>query len=203
MSPKVSDTYKEERSAAILEVALQCFAEKGYRSATIDDIARKLGMSKGSIYLYFKTKEEIYTRIIQDRMRRTVKGIRSQYTDIEGAADKLHLVIQTFCDQNLEGLRFLLAFHLEFWLESSRRPELREVMEEQNETAITLLRDIVEEGIRTGEFRADVCPEQAASLFWAARDGLALQFVGGGKESDYRERMEGMEKMLLRYLVKI
>ncbi|MCL6456997.1 MAG: TetR/AcrR family transcriptional regulator, partial [Gorillibacterium sp.] len=177
MSPKVSDNYKEERRIAILEAALQCFAEKGYRSATIDDIARRLGVSKGSVYLYFSTKEDIYTRIMQERMERTVGGIRSHYVDMTSAADKLRLVFQTFRTQNLEELRLLLAFYLEFWLESSRRPELREVMEVQNELGLALLRDIVAEGVNSGEFRADVSPEQAASMFWAARDGIALQFV--------------------------
>lgn len=200
MSPKVSDQYKEERRSLILDTALACFTEKGYRYTTIEDIARRLSMSKGSIYLYFSTKEEIYTRIMQERMRRTVERLRSRFGEATTARGKLDLVFQTFGSQNLAALQQILAFHLEFWLESVRRPELREAMEEQNGLAIALLSDIVQEGVANGEFRRDADPAAAASLFWAARDGIALQFVGAPSEAAYRERMEGLEDFLLRYL---
>ena len=200
MSPKVSDQYKEERRSLILDTALACFTEKGHRYTTIEDIARRLGMSKGSIYLYFPTKEEIYTRIMQERMRRTVERLRSRFGETASAREKLDLVFRTFGSQNLAALQQILAFHLEFWLEAARKPELRQAMEEQNALAIDLLSEIVQEGITRGEFRSDADSAAAASLFWAARDGIALQFVGAPSEEIYRERMEGLEDFLLRYL---
>jgi AcrR family transcriptional regulator len=198
--PKVSDSYKEERRQAILETALTVFAEKGYRGTTVDEIARRLQVSKGSVYLYFSGKDDIYARLMEERMERTVERLKASFTGVTGAADKLRLVIAAFRGQKLEELRQLLAFYLEFWLESSRREELKQVMGRQAETAVAFLRDIVEEGKRSGEFRPDANANVAASLFWAARDGIALQFVGGGEETGYHRLMAEMEEMMFRYL---
>jgi len=58
--PKVVPEYKEEAKSRILDVANKVFAEKGYHEATMDDIAKRLGVSKGAIYLYFSSKEDLF-----------------------------------------------------------------------------------------------------------------------------------------------
>jgi len=58
--PKVVPEYKEEAKSRILDAANKVFAEKGYHEATMDDIAKRLGVSKGAIYLYFSSKEDLY-----------------------------------------------------------------------------------------------------------------------------------------------
>ncbi len=58
--PKVVPEYKEEAKNRILEAANKVFAEKGYHEATMDDIAKRLGVSKGAIYLYFSGKEDLF-----------------------------------------------------------------------------------------------------------------------------------------------
>jgi len=58
--PKVVPEYKEEAKSRILEAANKVFAEKGYHEATMDDIAKRLGVSKGAIYLYFSSKEDLF-----------------------------------------------------------------------------------------------------------------------------------------------
>src|SRR5713101_2207804 len=61
--PRVVPEYKEEARSRILRAASQVFDEKGYRQATMDDIAQKLGVSKGALYLYFASKEELFDAI--------------------------------------------------------------------------------------------------------------------------------------------
>src|SRR5215472_16477890 len=61
--PRVVPEYKEEARTRILRAANQVFGEKGYRQATMDDIAKKLGVSKGALYLYFSSKEELFEAI--------------------------------------------------------------------------------------------------------------------------------------------
>src|SRR5260370_34505614 len=61
--PRVVPEYKEEARTRILTAANQVFGEKGYRQATMDDVAKKLGVSKGALYLYFPSKEELFEEI--------------------------------------------------------------------------------------------------------------------------------------------
>src|SRR5260370_2843863 len=58
--PKVVPEYKEAAKSRILDAANRVFAEKGYHEATMDDIAKRLGVSKGAIYLYFASKEDLF-----------------------------------------------------------------------------------------------------------------------------------------------
>src|SRR5260370_31337916 len=58
--PKVVPEYKEAAKSRILDAANRVFAEKGYHEATMDDIAKRLGVSKGAIYLYFSSKEDLF-----------------------------------------------------------------------------------------------------------------------------------------------
>src|SRR5437660_11771403 len=60
---RVVTEYKEEAKTRILSAANRVFGEKGYRQATMDDVAKKLGVSKGAIYLYFASKEELFEEI--------------------------------------------------------------------------------------------------------------------------------------------
>ena len=56
---------KEERPQEIAEAALAAFAEKGYAATRVDDVAKRAGVSKGLLYLYFKTKEELFKAVVR------------------------------------------------------------------------------------------------------------------------------------------
>lgn len=114
--------------------------------------------------------------------------------------DKLCEVFRTFREQPLPELKQVIAFHLKFWLESSRREDLKAFMD-KSAAAEAFIRGIVEEGARAGELRPDADAAEFAALFWAMQGGIALQFVGGGEEADCRARMAAMERTLLASLL--
>ena len=64
MSPKLTDDRKEQRSLQILEAAKRVFVEKGYGAVTLKDIVEETGMSRGWIYLYFQSKDEIFEALL-------------------------------------------------------------------------------------------------------------------------------------------
>ena len=61
--PKVVPEYKEEAKTKIIEAARTVFAKKGYHDATMDDVAKEVGVSKGALYSYFKSKEDLLKEI--------------------------------------------------------------------------------------------------------------------------------------------
>lgn len=198
--PRVSDAYKEEKRASILEGALYCFADKGYAATTIDDIVRHLGISKGAIYNYFSSKEDIYAQIMDSRMNRLVASLRGNSEQEAAAATKLRYLIQRLTSQPLEDLRRLLSFHLEYSLHASRHDELKASIQRHAESALAFMAELIAEGQRNGEFRPDVDAGLAASMFWALRDGIALDVLSHGEQEEYATLMNGMEDMLFRYL---
>lgn len=200
--PKVSEAYKEERRAAILEGALHCFAEKGYAATTIDDIVRYLGISKGAIYNYFTSKEEMYSQIMESRMKRLVGSLGENQDKEKSASAKLRRLIQKFVAQQIDDLRRLLGFHLEYSLHASRQDELKASIEKHDSSALTMISKLIAEGKANGEFRPDVDERLAASMFWALRDGIALDVLSHGGQEEYEALMREMEQMLFRYLQK-
>ena len=72
--PKVVPEYKEQATQRIIEAALGVFAEKGYHETTIEDVADRLGVSEGAIYLYFKSKRELF-KAIGESGERQIKQI--------------------------------------------------------------------------------------------------------------------------------
>ena len=81
---------KENRKNSILKVARKLFFERGFKSVTVDLIAAKAEVSKGSIYLYFDSKEEIYTQILISANIERHKEIEN-FTKQEGTASELLL----------------------------------------------------------------------------------------------------------------
>ena len=199
--PKVSDAYKEEKRAALLDAALYCFANKGYEATTIDDIVRHAKVSKGAIYNYFKSKEEIFLQILEDRNQAFFDGIRARFESIPDATSKLrHLLghlrsLPVDPDHRRYGL-----VHVEFWLYATRQPELEALIERQYSTFTELYQEIINEGKESGEFRADLDSAATSSLLLALRDGVHLHLYLTSKSHPFENMMQEMEDMLIRYL---
>lgn len=87
--PKVVPKYKDEAKGRILDAAAQVFAEKGFSRATMDDIAKKIGVSKGALYLYFKSKEQLFEELCRTATRNLEENLDSAFmgADVEKGAD--------------------------------------------------------------------------------------------------------------------
>jgi len=161
----------EERRAQIIEAALACFLRNGFTNTTMDDIVQESGLSKGAIYWYFKSKDEIFHAAItlpfQVAGEETVAALMEQET----VAGQLRAGARTLVDlaRQVEGY---FGLFLEYWAQSKHREEAGHVWIELLEQYADLVAAMVEEGVRRGEFR----PVDAKALVWAilaTYDGLA------------------------------
>lgn len=203
MPPKVSEAYKEERRAALLKSALHCFAEKGYQATTIDDIVRHANASKGGVYHYFKSKEDIYLQLMSDSTERFFRLLQEIFTQAGSAADKLrHLITGVKSIPMSAEDRRVVNVHLEFWLFAQRQEELRSLMEQRYERFLNFFADILEEGKQKGEFRADLDTKTASMLFWGLRDGLGLHFSVVEEKGSGDHLLREFERLFLQYLHK-
>lgn len=182
---KTFDRIDPERRATILRVAVSEFAAKGYSATGINELARKAGVSIGSLYSYFASKEDLYLAVIDtgsDTLARELADIdpasgfftclESLLRKARAAADRYPELNQIYLDSTTQGLSALAA-------RLSNRLE-----------AVTadLYRRMFDAGKASGELRADVDPGYAAFCV----DNLIVMFQFSYSSDYYRDRMRIM-----------
>jgi AcrR family transcriptional regulator len=154
---------KDERPAEILEAALAVFAERGYSATRMDDIARRAGVTKGTIYLYFESKEAVFQSLVSESIGSTIGVMTVAAESFAGsAADLLRMVLRGIGTFIRESDRVVLPKI--FIAEAGNFPALAEFYRrEVVDRGLALLTSIIARGIAQGEFRA-VEPEHTARL---------------------------------------
>jgi AcrR family transcriptional regulator len=89
----------EDRPREICAAALEVFAEKGFAAARLDEIAKRAGVSKGTLYLYFKDKEELFRAVVRDTVAPNVEAVRAGMAATElPFADIIRLFLPRFAE---------------------------------------------------------------------------------------------------------
>jgi AcrR family transcriptional regulator len=173
MSPRPS--VREERKDQILDAATDVFAQKGFNEARMDDIVDQSGLSKGTLYWYFKSKDEIILSILERLFRREFRELE-QLTDLEGkAAEKLMTFTELACDDIRKMLRLMpLAYEFMAW--AFRRKNIQDVFKLYMNKYMDYLVPVIQQGIDTGEFR-DLDPRSVAITIGAIIEGTILLWM--------------------------
>lgn len=154
---------KDARPAEILEAALAVFAERGYAATRMDDIAIRAGVTKGTIYLYFESKDAVFRKLVEDSIGTTLDTLIAQARHFDGAAsDLLRLMLTGIGRFLVTSDRVVLPKII--LGESGNFPELAEHYRRAViDKGLALLQTVVALGVSRGEFRA-VAPAHAARL---------------------------------------
>jgi AcrR family transcriptional regulator len=160
-----------ERRAQIIEAALACFMRKGFNNTTMDDIVTESGLSKGSLYWYFESKDELFSEALMSLFTRVGEETFAAVAQCTTASDKLRALGRAAVEISrlLEGY---FGLFLEFWASSGQREETGQFWLAALEQYMGIVVGIVEGGVENGEFK----PVDAEPLAWAmmaAYDGLA------------------------------
>jgi AcrR family transcriptional regulator len=168
---------KADRQAAILSAARQVFFEHGIRDATVDDIAARAQVAKGTVYIYFRSKETILATLL-------LEGLDSLYARLERAFDegghlaaearlrKLAQAYLQFYKDEPDYFRLMMAFDRGQFREAIR-PELYETILHRSLSGLHWLVRAIQQGVETGEF-APGDPSQTAGICWAAINGALV-----------------------------
>jgi AcrR family transcriptional regulator len=174
-TPSKREQLREERRQQIIDAALFVFTQKGFHAANVSDVAAQAGVSQGTIYWYFESKEEL----LMAALLSFVEGIGEQAVEAMGqstsASEKLRVLARTMADFPKEAA-VLFPLFLSYWSSSSKREEAGrfwvELLVEYKDQLVAA----VDEGMDSGEFR----PVDAEALVWAvmaAYDGLAAYLL--------------------------
>ena len=157
---------KTGRKEEIIESAARLFSKKSYHDVTMDDIAENVGVAKGTIYLYFDSKEKLYLEILEDTYEEIESILEKETAKSDPAPLKLKKVLTLifrFYLQNLDALRILSRD------ETHLIREHYEFTEHWRLRRIKLYRKILEKGILEGSFRPSNTELTALIIFGLVR----------------------------------
>jgi AcrR family transcriptional regulator len=173
--PKVVPEYKEEAKSRILDAANKVFAENGYHEATMDDIAKRLGVSKGAIYLYFSSKEDLFEAMVKTAPQ-AFKEIL--YSSFGGEANPIQSATQFF-DKMLKLSASNPGLSFEILSEASRNPSLKRILKQNREECERVLTSFLVEGRKRGIMGNNLDIPPLANALIALWNGLETLLVTG------------------------
>jgi TetR/AcrR family transcriptional regulator len=169
---------REQRQQDIMDAAERVFFSKGYTAATMDDVSEEAELSKGTLYLYFNTKEELYFAV-------TLRGFRILYDLFEKAVAENETGFQQlreigrayvcFFNEHPDHFRNIMFFESKSLDFDKTNPWLEE-FERQSARIFGKLTEAIQTGIKDGTIRADLNPVKTPLLLWAESNGI-LQLV--------------------------
>ena len=147
---------KEDRPQEITEAALAAFAEKGYAATRVDDVARRAGVSKGLLYLYFKTKEELFKAVIRSFVVPRIEALTAIIDSSEMSAEDF--LRGPFFDfvKTLPGSPISVLIRLMI-AEGPKHPDLLQFYwDNVVSRGLAAITEVLERGVQQGEFRRSV-----------------------------------------------
>ena len=195
---------KENKKNTILRAARKLFFDRGFKSVTVDNIAAKAEVSKGSIYLYFDSKEEIYTQIlIADNIAHHERIKNFSATDVPASQlllDFARIYINYFLDDN-ELFRILMTFMLQTEQMNLTEEQNKEVIRTTNEN-IKIISEILQKGIDSGEFSPTINIRQGQNAIWGLLNGIISLYIFTGNQAKRAERIHSTVKDSLNIFIK-
>ena len=163
-----------DKRGAILRAAIQVFAHNGYFNSKVADIAREAGVADGTVYLYFKSKEEILHSIFDRNMEEAIADGRKRLEGVTDPRERLRSIAHMHLDRLGADRDLAVVFQVE--LRGSTK-----FMEEFSAAAfaeyLNLIRATVEEGQKAGVFRKDLNPKVVAKILFGALDEMATNWI--------------------------
>lgn len=195
----VSKQRNSDKRRRILEGALKAFAKKGFYNTKVSEIASEAGVADGTIYLYFKNKDDLLISLFEDRMEWVIERLNSEMAHLEGGAiDKIYAFVE---------LHFLLVVEnrdLAEFITVELRQSAKFVKEYKNPKFgdyLRILQNLIEQGQQEGVIRDDVDSKLAArAIFGALDEVLLLLTLSKSQPESIKAQSDRIADMLIRGL---
>jgi TetR/AcrR family transcriptional regulator, fatty acid metabolism regulator protein len=163
-----------DKKEAILRAAVKIFAKKGYFNSKVSDIASEAGIADGTVYLYFKSKDEVLRSVFDRTMDAFISEGREELAAIDSPDEKLAWLAHFHLRKLGADRDLAIVFQVE--LRGSTK-----FMEEFSEKGfgeyLDVIRQVIEEGQNREVFRRDINPITAAKIFYGALDEMVTNWI--------------------------
>ena len=188
-----------EKYQRILDAAVAVFAERGFHSSRVSDIAARADVADGTIYLYFKNKEEILMAAINSAFDAFMKHARTEVAAIASPVEKLRRLAFLHLQAMGANRNMAIVFQMELrqsvrFLEAFSHHQMVEYFE--------VVRECIREGKTRGIFRPELNEKIAANCFFGALDEMVTSWVLADKDYPLAQAAESVSNIILQGLEK-
>jgi TetR/AcrR family fatty acid metabolism transcriptional regulator len=192
------DTRTNDKRARILEAAIKVFAERGFHSATVAEIARAAGVADGTIYLYFKGKDDLLLRLFDEKMTELLADAKAAVAQERTAPGKLRRFIQLHLavverNPDLASVLIVELRQSAQFLKAADRHKLA--------AYVDLIAEVVRAGQESGELDGSISPATVKRAIFGALDELALGWLLSGKRAGLKKVAGEVAEWLVRGLL--
>lgn len=163
-----------DKRDAILKAATRVFARHGFFNAQVADVARAAGVAAGTVYLYFRNKDDLLVSIFEKTMREAIADGRATLAGVSDPVERLRRIARLHLERMGRDRDLAVVFQVELrqstkFMERFSATRLREYL--------SSIRDTIAGGQAAGVFRSDVSPTIAAKIFFGALDEMATNWI--------------------------
>lgn len=186
-----------DKRELIMNAAITSFAQSGYHQATIADVARKAGVAAGTIYLYFKNKDDLLMSIFEEKVQRFIHEFHHRLSQEEDAGVKLRKLVHLHLFEMQDHADLAAVFQLELrqsrhFMSAYPKPDLKGYFD--------LIGEIIEEGQQQGLFRKDLYLSAVKKAFFGAIDETVTSWLLAGKDYDLTQMADPLADLFIRGL---
>lgn len=165
---------RTDKRDAILRAATDTFAARGFFHAQVADVARAAGVAAGTVYLYFRGKDDLLISIFERTMTEAIAEGRETVGKLADPVDRLREIARLHLGRLGRDRSLAIVFQIELrqstkFMERFSSTQLREYL--------GIIRDVIADGQASGAFRRSLNPTLAAKLFFGALDEMATNWI--------------------------
>lgn len=191
---------KEDRPQEITEAAFEAFARHGYAATRVEDVAQRAGVSKGLLYLYFRTKEELFKAVIRSVVIRRVDALIHVVETTELSAEEFLRGPMLEFMQSIPGSRVAVVIRL-LLAEGNRHPDLVDFYwENVVSKGLDAISRFVERGVERGEFRPEATALMPHLFFAPIMLSMIWRLLFTKRELDTDQLIASQVEMLLAWM---
>jgi TetR/AcrR family fatty acid metabolism transcriptional regulator len=178
----------------ILKAATKVFAQNGYFQSQVADVAKVAGVAAGTVYLYFKGKDDLLVSIFERSMNEVLAEARAALDGIEGSAERLRKIAHLHLERLGRDKDLAVVFQVEL------RQSVK-FMERFSETFLQdyfkLIREAIADGQQSGALRKDISATTATKIFFGALDEMATNWVLSRRKYDLRAEADAVVDLFI------
>ena len=179
----------------IYKAAVKIFARNGFEKTAVDDIAAKSKLAKGTIYYYFKSKDEIFLEMIDNGVSKFNEALGKKMKDSRSPRDKMEKLLDIQLDFYEKYQDFYKVLFSEFW---RLEPKWKKEIDKIREGYFSMIKNIIEEGKKEGSFRKDVDSSSAAISIFSLFAFGALGWIVFRKDIRRKEMYKTLSSIYLK-----
>lgn len=196
MSPK--QDVSDERKSQILDAAMETFAEKGFHKTRMSDIAESSGLSKGSLYWYFASKDAIILKLIDRVFEFEIKDLTALLNDDRSVEERLYIYTERGGQDIIKMLKWMPLIY-DFLALAYRQEKIKKTIQRYYKKNLDLLVNLIQQGIDAGEFNPGSALE-AAYAIGSIIEGTVMLWLYDPEQIAIQDHIKSSTNLLLKGL---